>query len=66
MIRLETLKYLEVIHEEQSLGKAAKRLFLSKSALSIAIKVLEKDLKVSLLKRYASGVELTPAGEIVL
>ncbi len=66
MIRLESLQYLQEIAKYQSINKAADKLFLSKSALSTAIKNLENEFGVPLLNRTVHGVSLTPAGENVV
>lgn len=66
MIRLESLQYLQEIAKCQSINKAADKLFLSKSALSTAIKNLESEFGVPLLNRTIHGVSLTPAGENVV
>lgn len=65
-MRLETLNYLNEVAKTRSITKAADKLFLSKSALSAAIKTLEEELEVPLLERSVYGVEITPAGEMVL
>lgn len=66
MIKLENLYYLREAAKNHSITKAAERLFLSKSALSTAIKNLEKELGVELLNRSVSGVELSAIGEAVV
>ena len=66
MIRPETLLYLDEIAKMHSITRAAESLYLSKSSLSAAIKNLENELGVSLLKRSSYGVELTAAGEMVV
>ena len=53
MIRLESLLYLQEIAKYKSINKAADKLFLSKSALSTAIKNLENEFGVPLLNRTA-------------
>ena len=66
MIRLESLKFLEAVSKTKSIGKAADSLFMSKSAMSSAIKTLEAEIGVNLLERSVYGVELTPAGKMVI
>lgn len=58
MIKLDNLYYLREVAKSGSISKAAERLFMSKSALSAAIKNLEKELGVELLNRSVSGAEL--------
>lgn len=66
MVRLEALLYLQEIAKYKSINKAADKLFLSKSALSTAIKNLENEFGVPLLNRTVHGVSLTAAGENVV
>lgn len=60
------LNFFIVTAEEKSLGRAAKRLPISLSALSRQIQSLEEELDTQLFTRAASGLELTPAGEALL
>lgn len=57
---------LKTIHEEQSLTKAAERLFISQPALSYRLQNLEKDFGVKLMNRHSDGVFFTPQGEYLL
>jgi DNA-binding transcriptional LysR family regulator len=57
---------LKTIHEEQSLTKAAERLFISQPALSYRLQNLEKDFGVKFMNRHANGVYFTPQGEYLL
>lgn len=66
LISLENLRYLAEAAKCKSISKAADKLFLSKSAVSLSIKNLEKEFGVPLLERTAKGVFLTPAGEKVV
>ena len=66
MIKLDNLYYLREVAQNGSISKAADRLFMSKSALSAAIKNLEKELGVELLNRSVSGAQLSTIGESVL
>ncbi len=66
MVRLESLRYLQEIAKTKSINKAAESLFISKSALSTAIKNLENEFGVPLLERSVHGVTLTEAGENVV
>ncbi len=49
-----------------SFSEASKRLFISQSAVSQSIKVLEKKMKRKLFIRSTKKVQLTPEGEILL
>lgn len=60
-----TLEYFVAAAEEQSIRKAAKRLYISEQALSESIKKLEEEMDVRLINR-TRPLMLTPAGEIFL
>ena len=60
------LNFFIITAEEKSLGRAAKRLPISLSALSRQIQSLEEELDTLLFTRAASGLELTPAGDALL
>jgi DNA-binding transcriptional LysR family regulator len=61
-VELRQLRYLVAIAEEENLGRAARRLYLSQPALSYALKELETELGVRLFDRHAGGVRATAAG----
>ncbi|KVS05854.1 LysR family transcriptional regulator [Burkholderia vietnamiensis] len=65
---LKAFRYFDEIVRQGNFGKAAKRLPLSQTALSKAIRLLEDELGVTLLERGRRGVavKLTSAGEVVL
>ncbi len=63
---LKQLEYFAAVVDCQSFTKAAKRCFVSQSAVSQQIKALEEELNVQLLHRQGKGFTLTPAGERVL
>ncbi|MGW2474071.1 LysR family transcriptional regulator [Streptomyces sp. NPDC001665] len=65
-MELRQLHYLTVIAEEENLGRAARRLFVSQPALSYALKGLETELGVKLFDRHAGGVSATAAGRDVI
>lgn len=66
MIRLESLVYLQEVAKTKSINKAAEGLYISKSALSTALKNLEREFGMPLLERSVHGVTLTEAGENVV
>lgn len=63
---IRALKNFIGVAEERSIGQAATRLHLSKSALSRQIQTLEEDFGASLFVRTIAGIELTAAGETLL
>ena len=63
MIELEIIKALA---EEGNMRKAADRLFLSQPALSQRLQSIEKEWETTLFIRSQKGLELTPAGEIIV
>lgn len=63
-MNINQLKYIVTIAEELNITKAAKRLFISQSSLSQAIKNLEKELKIKLFETNVTPLKLTYAGEV--
>ncbi|MGC9402023.1 LysR family transcriptional regulator [Vibrio genomosp. F10 str. 9ZC157] len=61
--RLRLMSMFVQVVECGSISKAAEKLKLSKSVVSTALKQLEKELEVCLLKRTTRKQTLTPAGE---
>ena len=60
------LRYFRAIAHERSLTRAAQRLHISQSALSIQLKKLEDSLGHPLFERTNRSLRLTEAGRIVL
>lgn len=65
-MRIEQLKYLIEIDRSGSINEAAKRLHISHQGISIAIKALEDELGVLLVKRSYKGTTLTAKGKYVV
>lgn len=61
---LRNLWAFHIAAEEQQFQLAAARLNIAQSAVSRRIRQLEDDLGVKLFERRASGVQLTPEGDI--
>ncbi len=66
MIKTEQLYYLVQIAKYNSITSAAKELYLTKAAVSTAMKQLEKECGFEILERSYHGVKFTPQGERVL
>jgi LysR family transcriptional activator of nhaA len=60
------LRYFHAIAQAGGLGRAAERLNVSASALSIQLRELEAQLGHALFERRGRGLELTEAGRIAL
>ena len=58
--------YFSVVAEENSLRRAAERLFMAQPPLSRQIKQLEEQLQVRLFSRSTRGVVLTSEGKLLL
>ena len=65
-INYELYKVFYHVAVTLSFSEASKQLFISQSAVSQSIKVLEKKLKQPLFIRSTKKVQLTPEGEILL
>ena len=66
MLEIRHLKSLKAIAETGKLGLAAERVFLTQSALSHQIRVLETHYDIVLFQRSAQGLRFTPAGQRLL
>jgi len=66
IIELRYLRYFVAVAEEQSFWRAAERLHITPSALSMQIKKLEEHLGVQLCQRSTKKILLTPKGATLL
>src|SRR6476620_7186129 len=66
MVTLRQLRYFESLAETRHFGHAAEACAVSQPALSMQIKELEDELRLSLVERRKSGVELTGQGEEIV
>jgi DNA-binding transcriptional LysR family regulator len=62
---LDQLRSFVTIAREQSFTRAAEKLFLTQSALSQQMKVLEQQLGEPLFERHGRQLLLTAAGQII-
>jgi len=62
-MELRQLRYFVAVAEEANISRAAKKIFLTQSALSRQIKALEDEIGQCLLERQAHSIRLTPVGE---
>src|ERR1700722_2579297 len=65
-MELRQLEHFVAIAEERSFTRAAGRVHLGQSALSVSIRALERDLGVRIFERSTHQVALTDAGEALL
>lgn len=65
-MRLEQLEYLAAVTQHGSLRRAAEQLHVSQSALSEAIRGLERELGVALIERHRSGARVSREGRDLL
>ena len=61
-MEFRTLKYFVTVAREESISRAAEKLFMTQSALSRAIQSLEEELGTKLFKREKYSVKLTADG----
>lgn len=65
-MQLNQLEYLLALSREGSYQKAAKRLNVSQSTISMAVKNLEEELDYLLVERSSKGISFTEKGKLVL
>ena len=61
-MNLRMLEQFVVVAEEKAILHAAKKLYITQSALSRKIKDLEDEVGIRLLERHYDGITLTAAG----
>lgn len=60
---LRQMQYFESVARTHNLTKSAQELFISQPSLSVSMKALEQEVKVSLFQRDGTHIRLTDAGE---
>jgi DNA-binding transcriptional LysR family regulator len=65
MFDLRRLSILVTVAEEGSFTAAADRLYMTQSAVSQQMSLLERDAGIDLFRRVARGVQLTAAGKLL-
>ena len=65
-MELKELNYILVIAQEQSISKAADRLFMAQSSLSQFLTKFETSMRTKLFVRTTKGVRLTYSGEVFI
>lgn len=63
---LTELRYVVAVAREHHFGRAAKSCHVSQPTLSVAIKKLEEELRISIFERGANEVTLSPIGERIV
>ncbi|MEZ4835988.1 MAG: LysR family transcriptional regulator [Caldilineaceae bacterium] len=66
MLNYHHLRYFWIVAHEGNLTRAAEKIHIAQSALSMQIRKLEEDLKQPLFERQGRGLVLTEAGRIAL
>ncbi|MCD8133564.1 MAG: LysR family transcriptional regulator [Clostridiales bacterium] len=62
-MHIRQLEYFLAVSEQLNFTKAAKQFYISQTAVTLQIKLLEEELGVKLFNRTNRHVELTPAGK---
>jgi LysR family transcriptional regulator, hydrogen peroxide-inducible genes activator len=63
---LNELRYVVAVARERHFGRAAEACFVSQPTLSVAVKKLEDELRVSLFERGAGEVTITSVGQEIV
>ena len=63
---LRELRYFVVVADELHFGRAARRLYVTPSTVSVGLRALENQLRIRLFERTSRRVELTDAGRALL
>ncbi|MGB0671589.1 MAG: LysR family transcriptional regulator [Rhodospirillales bacterium] len=66
MRHLMPLRYVDAVAKAGSIRKAAETLAITSTALNRRILAMEEELGVPIFERYARGVRLTAAGEVLI
>jgi DNA-binding transcriptional LysR family regulator len=66
MLELRRLRLFTIVAEEGSFTAAAHRLHLTQSAVSQQMSVLEHEIGITLVQRSSRGINLTPAGQVLV
>jgi DNA-binding transcriptional LysR family regulator len=66
MLENYRVQVFRAVAEEKSFRRAAERLHISQPSTSQHVQLLEEELGVRLFDRLSNGIELTPAGEVLL
>lgn len=65
-MKIRHLKIFQVVSQEESITKAASKLYISQPAVSIAIKELEESLELQLFDRIGGKIHLNNNGKLFL
>jgi DNA-binding transcriptional LysR family regulator len=65
-MELRHLEHFVAVAEERNFTRAARRLHIAQSGLSVSVRSLERSLNVRLFERTSHAVELTEAGTMLL
>lgn len=65
-MNINHLVYITTVAETGSITKAAEKLFISQSALSMAISSFEKEIKIKIFERNRNGVSVTQEGKEII
>ena len=63
---LTELRYIIAVAREHHFGRAAESCHVSQPTLSVAIKKLEEELRVTIFERGSNEITLTPIGERIV